>query len=39
MVGLLPASPARGQGPVEEIELIPMGCARLRITVFPLVED
>jgi hypothetical protein len=39
MVGLVPASPARGEGPVEEVELIPMGCARLRISVFPAVKD
>ncbi|MBN2265645.1 MAG: glycoside hydrolase family 127 protein [Candidatus Aminicenantes bacterium] len=39
MVGPVPASPARGEGPVEEITLVPMGCARLRISVFPVVED
>jgi len=39
MAGLVPASPAGGEGPVEEIELIPMGCARLRISVFPAVLD
>jgi hypothetical protein len=39
MVGLVPASPAQGDGPVEEVELIPMGCARLRISVFPVVKD
>jgi DUF1680 family protein len=39
MVGPVPASPAVGEGPVEEIELIPMGCARLRITSFPVVKD
>jgi hypothetical protein len=36
MVGELPASPARTEAPVEEITLIPMGCARLRISVFPV---
>ncbi len=35
MVGLLPDSPARSFEPVEEITLIPMGCARLRISAFP----
>jgi DUF1680 family protein len=39
MVGPLPASPARAEGPSREVELIPMGCARLRITVFPTVKD
>ena len=39
MVGPVPASPAAGQGPVEEVELIPMGCARLRISSFPVVKD
>jgi len=39
MVGPVPASPAQGHGPVEEVELIPMGCARLRVSVFPVVKD
>jgi hypothetical protein len=39
MVGAVPASPAAGEGPVEEVELIPMGCARLRISSFPVVKD
>jgi hypothetical protein len=39
MVGPVPASPAAGEGPVEEVELIPMGCARLRISSFPVVKD
>jgi hypothetical protein len=39
MVGPVPASPAAGEGPVEEVELIPMGCARLRISSFPVVRD
>jgi hypothetical protein len=39
MVGRLPAGPAKAEGPVEEVDLIPMGCARLRIAVFPTVED
>jgi len=39
MVGPVPASPAEGEGPAEEVDLIPMGCARLRISVFPVVKD
>jgi DUF1680 family protein len=39
MVGPVPGSPAKGEGPSQEVELIPMGCARLRITVFPTVRD
>jgi hypothetical protein len=39
MVGRVPASPAAGEGPAEEVELIPMGCARLRISTFPVVGD
>jgi DUF1680 family protein len=38
MVGPVPASPAKADGPSQDVELIPMGCARLRITVFPTVE-
>jgi hypothetical protein len=37
MVGQVPASPAKADGPSQDVELIPMGCARLRITVFPTV--
>ena len=36
-VGLLQASPARTAEPIERLTLIPMGAARLRITVFPTV--
>jgi hypothetical protein len=39
MVGLLQDSPAYTTEPVEEITLIPMGCARLRISAFPTVSD
>jgi hypothetical protein len=39
MAGLVPASPAEGEGPVEEVALVPMGCARLRISSFPVVKD
>jgi len=38
MVGKVPPSPAAGDEPVEEILLIPMGCARLRISSFPVVK-
>jgi hypothetical protein len=39
MVGRVPPSPVAGEGPAEEVELIPMGCARLRISSFPVVKD
>jgi len=32
-----PASPARSDQPTVEVDLIPYGCARLRITEFPLI--
>lgn len=35
----LPFSPAPTAEPVEELELIPMGAARLRISAFPTVEE
>jgi hypothetical protein len=38
MAGLVPPSPVQGAGAVEEVELIPMGCARLRISSFPTVK-
>jgi DUF1680 family protein len=37
-VGLLPDKPATEGAAEEEITLVPMGCARLRISVFPVVE-
>ena len=37
MVGKMPAGPVRSAEPVEEVTLIPMGCARLRIASFPLI--
>jgi hypothetical protein len=36
MTGELPASPVSSDQADEEITLIPMGCARLRISVFPV---
>lgn len=38
MVGKVPPSPVESNLSVEEISLIPMGCARLRLTVFPLIK-
>jgi hypothetical protein len=35
LVGQLPQSPVDTNEPIEDIRLIPMGCARLRISVFP----
>jgi len=37
LVGLLPKSSAKSNEAVEDITLIPMGCARLRISSFPTV--
>jgi len=38
LCGVLPQSPVKASGPVEAIELVPMGAARLRISAFPVVE-
>ena len=35
MVGKMPAGPPRPGGDAEDVLLVPMGCARLRIAVFP----
>ncbi|MBN1542838.1 glycoside hydrolase family 127 protein [candidate division KSB1 bacterium] len=37
MVGALQKSPVRSDQPIETVELVPAGCARLRITHFPAI--
>lgn len=37
LVGLLQPSPAKSDEPIEKVSLIPMGCARLRISSFPTI--
>jgi len=39
LVGLLQPSPVRSDQPIETITLIPMGAARLRISVFPTIGE
>lgn len=39
MVGKLPPGPVRSSEPAVEIKLIPMGCARLRISSFPKIIE
>lgn len=39
LVGLLQDSPAKSKEPTEDIVLIPMGAARLRIASFPVIGD
>lgn len=38
LCGVLPQSPVKESTPVQAIELIPMGAARLRISAFPVAE-
>jgi DUF1680 family protein len=38
LVGALQASPALSTEPLQELQLVPMGCARLRIAAFPEVK-
>jgi hypothetical protein len=37
LVGLLQPSPAKSDEPTETVTLVPMGCARLRISSFPTI--
>jgi len=39
LVGLLSESPVKSEEPVEDITLIPMGAARLRISAFPVIDN
>jgi hypothetical protein len=39
LVGRLPESPAAGAGDVETVTLIPLGAARLRISMFPVIGN
>ena len=39
LVGVLPESPVSSDRPVEDITLIPMGAARLRISSFPVIKN
>jgi hypothetical protein len=39
IVGPLQDSPVQSDEPVEELTLIPMGCARLRVSVFPRIAN
>jgi hypothetical protein len=37
LIGEIPANPLRAAAPVESVTLIPMGCERLRVSVFPTI--
>jgi hypothetical protein len=39
MVGKVPPGPVPSSAPLEDISLIPMGCARLRIASFPAIQQ
>jgi len=39
LIGAIPESPVQSDQPVEDITLIPMGCARLRLSVFPTIGN
>lgn len=34
----LPAAPIKAQGPIEEITLVPYGCTKFRVSMFPVTE-
>ncbi|HKJ66547.1 MAG TPA: beta-L-arabinofuranosidase domain-containing protein [bacterium] len=38
LIGEIPQSPVESTEPTEEVMLIPMGCARLRVSAFPVVK-
>ena len=38
LCAVLPMSPVKTEEPVEELKLVPMGGARLRVSAFPVVE-
>ncbi|MDZ7292714.1 MAG: glycoside hydrolase family 127 protein [candidate division KSB1 bacterium] len=39
LIGTLPSSPVRSDEPLEEVVLIPMGAARLRVSSFPRISE
>lgn len=39
LIGPLQAGPAKSAEPAETVTLVPMGCARLRISMFPVIGD
>lgn len=39
LCGVLPPNPVQSHEPIEEITLIPMGAARLRISAFPVINN
>ncbi len=39
LIGEIPAGPFRADTPAETVTLIPMGCARLRVSVFPIINQ
>ncbi|HMK39918.1 MAG TPA: beta-L-arabinofuranosidase domain-containing protein [Bacteroidota bacterium] len=39
LIGEIPGSPLRVDTPLETVTLIPMGCARLRVSVFPAITQ
>lgn len=39
LIGEVQQSPVKSDQPVEEVTLVPMGCARLRVSAFPRIGD